>query len=305
MQETLEETTVAEIESTMRYEKHEIEVHGNRMAYVDTGGPGDPIVFLHGNITQSYMWRNVIPHVEPFARCIAVDNIGQGDSQKLADSGPQSYRLSEHQRYIDEFLDLLDLGDSVTLMMHDWGVQLGLTWANAHRSRVKAIAHMQGLMGDLTWEFWSPEVSAMMRRFRTADGEELVLEQNFFVEKVLPAMVIRDLPDAVWNEYRRPYVEPGEGRRPTLTWPREIPVEGEPADVLDVIRANNQWLAESQIPKLYIHVEPETVMKGHILDEVRTFPNQTEVVVSGLHYVQEDSPHEIGAALVAWYRGLD
>jgi haloalkane dehalogenase len=295
---------VADIDSTMRYEKREIEVHGKKMAYVDAGGPGDPIVFLHGNITQSYMWRNVIPHVEPFARCIALDNIGQGDSEKLDDSGPDSYRLAEHQHYVDGFLDLLDLGDAVTLMMHDWGVQLGLTWGNAHRSRVKGIAHMQGLMGNLTWEFWSPEVSALMRRFRGDDGEDLVLEQNFFVEKVLPAMVIRDLPDDVWDEYRRPYGEPGEGRRPMLTWPREIPVEGEPSNVLAMIEANNQWLAESPIPKLYIHVQPESVMKGHILDEVRTFPNQIEVVVSGLHYVQEDSPHEIGRALAEWYCGL-
>ncbi len=288
----------------MRYEKRTIEVHGKRLAYVDTGGAGDPIVFLHGNITQSYMWRNVIPHVEPLARCIALDNIGQGDSQKLDDSGPQSYRLAEHQQYVDGFLDQLDLGDAVTLMMHDWGVQLGLTWGNAHRGRVKGIAHMQGLMGNLTWDFWSPEVSALMRRFRSDDGEDLVLGQNFFVEKVLPAMVIRDLPDEVWNEYRRPYSDRGEGRRPTLTWPREIPVEGEPADVLAVIEENNRWLSESQIPKLYIHVQPESVMKGHILDEVRRFPNQTEVVVSGLHYVQEDSPHEIGRALADWYAGL-
>lgn len=288
----------------MHYEKREIEVHGKRLAYVDTGGTDDPIIFLHGNITQSYMWRNVIPHVESLARCIALDNVGQGDSEKLDDSGPGRYRLSEHQQYVDGFLDQLDLGDSVTLMTHDWGVQLGLTWANAHRGRLKGIAHMQGLMGNLTWDFWSPEVSALMRRFRGDEGENLVLEQNFFVEKVLPAMVIRDLPTEVWDEYRRPYIDRGEGRRPTLTWPREIPVEGQPEDVLSVIEENNRWLAESQIPKLYIHVEPETVMKGHVLDEVRRFPNQTEVVVRGLHYVQEDSPHEIGRALADWYRGL-
>ncbi len=295
---------MAEIESKMRYEKQSSVVRGARMAYVDTGGPLDPIVFFHGNITQSYMWRNIIPHVEPLARCIAIDNIGQGDSDKLDDSGPGRYRLSEHQRYVDDLLDQLELGDHVTLMMHDWGVQLGLTWANKNRNRIKGLAHMQGLMGDLNWDFWNPEVSALMRHFRTDDGEELVLGQNHFVEKVLPAMVLRDLPEEVWDEYRRPFRNPGEDRRTTLSWPREIPVDGEPADVLAVIEANNRWLSESPIPKLYIHVEPETVMKGHVLEQVRTFPNQIEVKVRGLHYVQEDSPHEIGEALAQWYRSL-
>ena len=295
---------MAEIESTMRYEKQYKVVRGSRMAFVDTGGPLDPIVFLHGNITQSYMWRNIIPHVESLGRCIAIDNIGQGDSDKLDDSGPGSYRLAEHQRYVDELLDQLELGDNVTLMMHDWGVQLGLTWANKNRDRIKGIAHMQGLMGDLNWDFWNPEVSALMRHFRTDEGEELVLGQNHFVEKVLPAMVLRDLPEEVWDEYRRPFRNPGEDRRTTLSWPREIPVDGEPADVLAVIEENNRWLSESPIPKLYIHVEPETVMKGHVLEHVRTFPNQTEVRVRGLHYVQEDSPHEVGEALAEWYRSL-
>ncbi len=295
---------MTEIESTMRYDKRSVTVHGKRMAYVDTGGDGDSIVFLHGNITQSYMWRNIIPHVEPLARCIAVDNIGQGDSAKLDDSGPGSYRLREHQRYIDGFLEQVDPGDRVTLMMHDWGVQLGLGWGNRNRHRLKGIAHMQGLMGNLNWDFWNQEVSAVMKRLRTDDGEDLVLNQNLFVEKVLPAMVIRDLPAEVWDEYRRPYRNPGEDRRPSLTWPREIPVEGEPADVLSVIENNNRWLAGSPIPKLYIHVRPETVIKGHVLEHVRSFPHQTEVSVQGLHYVQEDSPHEIGAALADWYRRL-
>ena len=289
----------------MRYQKRYVTVHGKRMAYVDTGGTGDPILFLHGNITQSYMWRNILPHVEPLARCIAVDNIGQGDSEKLDNSGPGSYRLAEHQHYIDGFLDRLDLGNRVTLMMHDWCVPLGLSWGNRNRERLKGIAYMQGLMGDLYWGFWNEEVSSVMQRLRTEDGEALVLEQNLFVEKVLPNQVIRDLPEEVFNEYRRPYRNPGEDRRPTLSWPREIPVDGKPADVLAVIVDNNRWLAESQIPKLYIHVEPGSIMKGHVLERVRTFPNQTEVTVRGLHFVQEDSPHEIGTALADWYTTLD
>jgi haloalkane dehalogenase len=199
----------------------------------------------------------------------------------------------------------MDRGERVTLMMHDWGVQLGLTWANRNRERIKGLAHMQGLMGDLDWGFWSEEVSAPMKRFRGDEGEDLVLQQNVFVEKVLPAMVVRELPDEVWDEYRRSYLEKGEARRPTLSWPREIPIEGEPADVLAVIEDNNRWLEESPIPKLYIHVRPESVMKRHVVERVRGFPNQIEVDVEGLHYVQEDSPHEIGEALADWYRGLD
>lgn len=297
-------TDVNEIDPVMHYEKRFAVVNSKRMAYVDTGGALPPIVFLHGNITQSYMWRNIIPHVEPFARCIAIDNIGQGDSDKLDDSGPGRYRLVEHQSYIDGILDQLDLGDDVTLMMHDWGVQLGLTWANKHRDRIKGIAHMQGLMGNLTWDFWTPEVSKLMAHFRTEEGGDLVLAENHFVEKVLPAMVLGDLAEDVWNEYRRPFRIAGEDRRTTLSWPREIPIEGDPADVLAVIESNNEWLAASQVPKLYIHVEPETVMKGDVLDRVRTFPNQTEVRVRGLHYVQEDSPHDIGKALAEWYESL-
>ncbi len=299
---------MTDIASHMPYDKSYAEVNGLRMAYVDTGpasgANADPIVFFHGNITSSYMWRNVIPHVADAARCIAIDNIGQGDSAKLPNSGPGSYRLAEHQSYIDGLLDQLDLGDRVTLMLHDWGAQLGLTWARRNTDRVKAIAYTQGVMGNFGWDYWPPQVADLMRRFRSEEGEKLVLEENYFVEKILPAMVIRDIPDEVWDEYRRPYRNPGEDRRPTLTWPREIPVEGEPADVLEIIEANNAWMKASPLPKLFIHCTPETVLKAAILDNVRTFPNQHEVTVNGLHYVHEDSPHEIGAALADWYRNL-
>ncbi len=294
-----------DIASKSAYEKHTRTIRGKTMAYVDTGGDLDPIVFFHGNITSSYMWRNIIPHVDGLARCIAVDNIGQGWSDKLESSGPDSYRLVEHQLFIDSFMEALELTENITFMMHDWGAQLGLTWARKHPGAIKAIAYTQGVMGNFTWDSWPPEVAELMRRFRSDEGEELVLQQNYFVEKILPAMVIRDLPDAVWNEYRRPYENAGEDRRPTLTWPREIPVEGEPADVLEIINANNEWMAASEVPKFFVHCEPETVLKGDILDHVRSFPNQTEITVKGLHYVHEDSPHEIGAGLAEWYRALD
>ena len=287
------------------FEKKRVSVLGKTMAYVDSGGDGDTIVFLHGNITSSYMWRNIIPHVQPHARCIAIDNIGQGDSDKLDAPGPGSYRLAEHQRYVDGFMDALGLRQNITLMMHDWGAQLGLTWARHHEDAIKAIAYTQGVMGNFGWDYWPPEVAGLMRRFRSDEGEEMVLGQNFFVEKILPAMVIRSLPKAVHDEYRRPYRNPGEDRRPTLTWPREIPVEGEPADVLAEIDANNAWMSASALPKFFVHCQPETVLKGAALAHVRTFPNQTEITVKGLHYVHEDSPHEIGAGLAKWYAALE
>ena len=292
------------ISSAMPFSKHYATVLGRKMAYVDTGGSADPIVFLHGNVTSSYMWRNIIPHVQGLARCIAIDNIGQGDSEKLPNSGPGSYRLAEHQRYIDSLIAQLALGSRVTLMMHDWGGALGFTWALNNRSRIKGLAFMQTLMGNQRWDYWPPAVSELFRKFRGPEGEKLVLQDNYFVEKVLPGMTIRPLPKEVMDEYRRPYRKTGEARRPTLTWPREIPVEGEPADVLTRIEAYVGWLQSSPLPKLYINTEPGAVLKGHLRDMVRTFPNQTEVTVRGLHYVHEDSPHEIGAALADWYRNL-
>jgi len=287
----------------MPFPKKHLTALGKSMAYVDEGA-GDPIVFLHGNITSSFMWRNIIPHVAPFAHCIAIDNIGQGDSDKLDNSGPDSYRLAEHQGYTNAALEALDLGDHVTIMVHDWGSQIGFTWAREHADRMKGIASMQALVGDFHWEHWPPTVQAMFKRFRSDEGEQLVLQDNHFVEHVLPAMVIRDLTDEEMDEYRRPYRNPGEDRRPTLTWPREIPIEGEPADVLALMQENDAFLRASPLPKLFINTEPGAVLVGEHRDIVRRWPNQTEVTVAGLHYCQEDSPHEIGQALADWYRSL-
>jgi haloalkane dehalogenase len=296
---------MTEIVSEMRYTKKRVQVLGKSMAYVDTDPDqktgSDTFVFFHGNITSSYMWRNIMPHVEDKARCIAIDSIGQGDSEKLENSGPDSYRLEEHQRYVNGLLTEIGLEGPVLLMMHDWGAQLGTTWARQTGANIKGIAYTQGVMGNFGWDYWPPHVSDLMRRFKSDEGEELVLQQNFFVEKILPAMVIRELPDEVLNEYRRPYRQAGEDRRPTLTWPREIPVEGEPADVLEIIETNNAWLMQNPVAKLLIMCEPATVLKGAILENVRRFPNQTEATVKGLHYVHEDSPHEIGQALADWY----
>ncbi|MCG6877162.1 MAG: haloalkane dehalogenase [Betaproteobacteria bacterium] len=284
----------------MRYAKRHATVLGKRMAYVEAG-EGDPIVFLHGNVTSSFMWRNIIPHLEDIGRCIAIDNIGQGDSEKLRPSGPGSYRLAEHQRYIDGLLAALGVDRNVTFVVHDWGSQLGFTWAYHHPDAVKGIAYLQALVGNFGWDQWPPEVQALFRRFRSTEGEELVLQQNFFVERILPAMVMRKLTEAELEEYRRPFRNPGEDRRPTLTWPRELPIEGEPADVLEIIERNSAWLGTTQIPKLFVNAEPGAVLVGRHREICRGWPNQTEVTVRGLHYVHEDSPDEIGAAIRNWY----
>lgn len=288
------------IEPKMKYEKKRVEVNGKLMACVDVG-EGDPIIFFHGNITSSYMWRNVIPHVEGLGRCIAIDNIGQGDSDKLEGS---MYRLADHQPFTDGLLDALGVGENFTIVMHDWGAQLGLTWAGGRQGGLKGIVMCQGVVGNFRWDHWPPEVQALFKRFRSEEGEELVLQGNYFVEKILPAMVVGEVTEEIHNEYRRPYRNPGEDRRPTLTWPREIPIEGEPADVLEIIECNNAWVSKSPVPKLFINTEPGAVLVGEHRDLIRGWPNVSEVTVTGLHYCHEDSPDEMGRAIAEWYEKL-
>ncbi len=270
------------------------------MAYVEAG-EGDPIVFFHGNITSSYMWRNVIPHVEGLGRCIAIDNIGQGDSEKLSGS---NYRLVDHQPYTNALMDALGVTENVTIVTHDWGAQLGFTWASGRQDALKGVVICQGVLGNFEWSHWPPDVQALFRRFRSEEGEELVLEQNFFVEKILPAMVIREVSQDIHDEYRRPYRNPGEDRRPTLTWPREIPIEGEPADVLEIIERNNAWLERHPVPKLFINSDPGAVLVGEHRRMIRSWPNVEEVTVAGLHYCHEDSPDDMGRAIAGWYTSL-
>ena len=277
-------------------------VHGKRMAY-HARGSGDAIVFLHGNPTSSYLWRNVVPHVEDLGRVIVPDLIGQGDSDKLDDTGPDSYRFVEHRRYLDGLLEQLDLGDSVTLVIHDWGSALGFDWANRHRDRIKGLCYMEAIVRPVTWDEWPDAATRIFQGFRSEAGEEMVIDKNLFIEAVLPGSIIRSLSDDEMTEYRRPFLEPAH-RRPTLTWPREIPISGEPADVVEIALAYADWLSTSDVPKLFVNAEPGAILKGPQLDFCRSWPNQTEVTVSGNHFLQEDSPHEIGEAIADWYRGL-
>ncbi len=287
------------ISAAERYSKKRAGVHGKTMAYVEVG-EGDPIVFLHGNPTSSYLWRNVIPHLQGAGRCIAPDLIGMGDSEKLDDSGPDGYRFVEHRRYLDGLLEHLEVRQRVTLVVHDWGSALGFDWARRHAAAVRGIAYMEAIVMPLTWEQWPKAVRPVFEAFRSAAGEKLILEQNAFVEQVLPGAVMRKLTDEEMAVYRRPFIEPGESRRPTLTWPREIPIEGVPEDVTAIARDYGEWLRSAPLPKLFINAEPGAILRGAARDFCRSWPAQTEVTVKGIHFVQEDSPDEIGEAVARW-----
>lgn len=284
--------------STEPLSKSYATVDGKRMAFHEVG-EGDPVVFLHGNPTSSYLWRNIIPHVSDRARCIAPDLIGQGDSDKLDDTGPDSYRYVEHRRYLFGLLDQLDLGDHVTLVIHDWGSALGFDWANQNPDRVAGIAFMEAIVRPVTWDEWPEQATDIFRAFRSPEGEEMVIDNNLFVEAVLPASILRDLSPAEHDEYRRPFTEP-EHRRPTLTWPREIPLAGEPADVVEIVQSYADWLPTAPIPKLFVNADPGAILTGPQRDFVRSWSNVLEVTVAGNHFIQEDSPHEIGAAIAEW-----
>jgi len=266
------------------------------MSYVDTG-EGRPVVFLHGNPTSSYLWRNVMPHVAGTHRCLAPDLVGMGQSGK-APAG--SYRFVDHARYLDAWFDALDLTAGVTLVVHDWGSALGFHWARRHPERVRALVYMEAIVRPLTWADWPEVARKVFQGMRSPAGDEMVLEKNVFVERILPLSVLRGLTEAEMAVYRTPYVEPGEARRPTLTWPRQIPIDGEPADVVAIVDEYARWLAKSPLPKLFVNADPGTILTGPQREFCRTWPHQDEITVRGGHFIQEDSPHEIGRAIAAF-----
>ncbi|WP_146346148.1 haloalkane dehalogenase [Falsiphaeobacter marinintestinus] len=284
-------------------EKSFVTVNGKRMAYHERGD-GDPIVFLHGNPTSSYLWRNVVPHVAGMGRIIVPDLIGMGDSDKLDTPGPDSYRFVEHRDYLDGLLEQV-IGDAgnVTLVIHDWGSALGFDWANRHRDRVKGICYMEGIVRPVSWDEWPAASARIFQGFRSSAGEDMVLEKNVFVEKVLPGSIIRAMSDDEMAEYIRPFATPGEDRRPTLTWPRQIPIGGTPEDVHQIVADYADWMAENDLPKLFINADPGAILIGQQRDFCRSWKNQTEVTVKGTHFIQEDSPDEIGQALANWIEG--
>ena len=284
--------------------KNRIDILDSIIAYRDSGSPreGAPtFVFLHGNPTSSYLWRNVIPSVESLGRCLAPDLIGMGDSGK---SGNGVYRFVDHARYLDAWFDAMDLGNRIVLVAHDWGSALGFHWAKRHPERIAGIAYMEAIVQPIEWEDFPGQATEVFKAMRSPAGETLVLDQNVFVEQILPMSILRDLSPAEHEEYRRPFKEVGEVRRPTLTWPRELPIAGEPADVIAIVEDYGAWLATSEIPKLFIDAEPGAILRGRQREFCRSWPNQKEITVKGIHFVQEDSPEEIGRAVADFAKEL-
>jgi haloalkane dehalogenase len=277
------------------------------MAYVEIGdhhADGPTIIFQHGNPTSSYLWRNVMPHAQSHGRCIALDLIGMGNSEKLEGGDPLRYSYQSHRRYFDAALEALGANNNVIFVIHDWGSSLGFDWANRHRDAVLGICYMEALVRPLTWQEWPDAAKKVFQGFRSKAGEKMVLEDNVFVERVLPGSILRNLTDAEMAVYRAPFEQPGEDRRPTLTWPRQIPLDGEPEDVAEIVQSYADWLQQSPVPKLFINAEPGAILTGPQRETCRTWPNQTEVTVKGNHFIQEDSPEDIGAALNEWLTQL-
>ncbi len=271
------------------------------MAYVEAG-EGDPIILLHGNPTSSHLWRKVIPELEGSGRCIAPDLIGMGDSDKL-EPGPGVYRFATHRRYLEALLDELGVAANVTLVGHDWGGALLFDWAYRHPGAVKAIAYMETIVTPVEWSDWPEAASSIFQAMRSGAGESIVIDKNVFVERILPASVLKPLSEKALAEYRRPYLEPSH-RWPTLTWPREIPIGGEPADVHELVASYSAWMGTNQIPKLFVNVEPGSILTGRQRELCRSWPNQTEVTVPGSHFVQEDSGEAIGRHVSEWLASL-
>ena len=293
------------ISSDFKYSKSFITINGKNLAYVDSG-EGDPIVFLHGNPTSSYLWRNVMPHLEGMGRLIAPDLIGMGDSDKLDNSGPGRYTFIEHAEYLYALLEELDL-NNVTLVIHDWGSALGFNWAALNPEKVKSIVYMEAITGPIeSWDDWPEQARNIFQLFRSDAGEELILEKNFFVERVFAGDVgmHRALEKQELDSYVKPFEKEGESRRPTLTWPRQIPIEGEPAEVVEIAKNYAQFMSETQLPKLFINADPGSILIGKQRELARKWPNQKEVTVKGGHFIQEISPDEIGKSIKEFLIGL-
>jgi haloalkane dehalogenase len=282
--------------------KKTVDVLDSKMAYHERG-EGAPVLLLHGNPTSSYLWRDVLPELEGHGRLIAPDLIGMGDSAKLQNPGPDTYRFATHRKYLAGFIDaVIGPAQSITFVVHDWGSALGFDWANHHRDRVRGIAYMEGIPRPFAgWEEWSKAATPIFQGFRSEKGEEMVFDRNVFVERVLPGSVLRKLTDAEMAEYRKPFLK-REDRWPTLTWPRQIPIGGEPADVVEIAADYSKWMAENELPKLFVNAEPGAILIGAVRDFCRTWKNQTEVTVPGSHFIQEDSGPAIGQAVAAWMK---
>lgn len=291
------------LSETMSYEKKFASVKGKQIAYVEEGS-GDPIVLLHGNPTSSFLWRNVIPELVESGRVIVPDLIGQGDSEKLpANEGPERYTLEVAYSYVDGLLESIGANENVTLVIHDWGTGVGFLWAMRHPAAVKGVAYMEGIVKPVSWSDWPESAVGIFKGFRSDKGEDLILNRNMFIEGVLPSSVIRPLSNTEMDAYRAPHLETDD-RQPLLNWPRQIPIEGEPEDVVALVNEYGAFMAASDMPKLFINADPGSILVGAQREFCRSWPNQQEVTVKGLHFIQEDSPVEIGQAVANWLKAL-
>ena len=286
--------------SEKELEKKFVEVLGKKMAYHERG-EGNPIVFQHGNPTSSYLWRNIIPHLENQGRCIAIDLIGMGDSEKLEDQGENTYSYHVQKRYFDACLKELNIDNNVIFVIHDWGSSLGFNWSFENKNSVQGICYMEAIVQNLIWDSWPDDATSIFQGFRSEAGEDLILKKNLFIEGVLPSAIIRDLSEKEMTVYRKPFLNELE-RRPTLDWPRQIPINGEPEKVCAIVEKYSGWMSENEIPKLFINAEPGSILVGKQRKFCRTWKNQKEVTVKGTHFIQEDSPHEIGQAIAEWVK---
>lgn len=292
------------ISASVPYGKCFKSINGKNIAYIDVGD-GAPIVLLHGNPTSSYLWRNVIPHLEGIGRVIVPDLIGHGDSEKLPDSeGPERYSFEISYEYLAGLLEELNITEDVTLVIHDWGSALGFHWAKHHPEAVKGIAYMEAIVCPMTWDDWPESARGIFKGFRSDKGEDLVLQRNMFVEAVLPSSVIRQMGEEEMNQYRKAFTKAAD-RQPTLNWPRQIPIDGEPPHMVDLVTSYGEWMASNQeLPKLFINGDPGSILTGKARKFCRTWPNQKEVTVAGTHFIQEDSPAQIGIAVAEWLKTI-
>lgn len=297
----LKENEMTEI-SVREPEKKNINVLGKKMTYVDRG-EGDPIIFQHGNPASSYLWRNIIPYLENQGRCIAIDLIGMGDSDKLTDNGNNTYSYHIQKQYFDKCLEELEIKENITFVIHDWGSALGFNWAYEHQESVKGVCYMEAIVKKISWEDWPKDAKSIFQGFRSDAGEDLILKKNLFIEGVLPNAIIRNLTETEMDIYRKPFLKEID-RRPTLDWPRQIPINNEPEDVCKIVDDYSSWMSINEIPKLFINADPGSILTGKQREFCRKWKNQQELTVKGNHFIQEDSPNEIGEAISKWYRNL-
>ena len=288
--------------SDQEIEKKTVKVLGKNMAYVEKG-EGDPIIFQHGNPTSSYLWRNIIPHLENQGKCIAIDLIGMGDSDKLEDEGDNTYSYHVHKKYFDACLKELGIKDDITFVIHDWGSALGFNWAYNNKNSVRGICYMEAIVKTISWDDWPEDGKSIFQGFRSEAGEDLVLKKNLFIEGVLPGAIIRNLSNKEMDVYRKPFLKEIE-RRPTLDWPRQIPIDNKPEEVCNIVKDYSLWMSINEIPKLFINANPGSILKGEQRDFCRKWKNQEEVTVKGSHFIQEDSPKDIGQAISSWFQKI-